>query len=299
MKNIIRMLIISSVFLSSCERKFEDLEFNFTDNQNAVIPNTPVAEAVGKKGNCFTTSNGTYSKRLFDTKGYWYYSWGSGFPSQLPDNVEFVPMQWGKWGINDAKIAELKALKAAGKIHYLLGFNEPDGATQANMTVDQCIALWPMLEQVGVPLGSPATVNPTNDWMKEFMQKASDKGLRIDFVTVHNYGGASADALISKLTEVYNLYRKPIWITEFAVADWTATTPQNNKYTPAQVLTFMKDVLPKLEALDIVQRYAWFSFQQTDKAGTSSALFDANLNLTPLGEYYANYKPNAKIGPPK
>ena len=57
------------------------------------------------------------------------------------------------------------------------------------MSVDEAIALWPQLETLGVPLGSPATVNPNNDWMKEFMEKAEALDLRIDFVTVHSYGG--------------------------------------------------------------------------------------------------------------
>lgn len=299
MKNIFRLLIISSIFLSSCDSKFQDLEYNFSGNENPVISNAPIPKALGKKGACWTITTPDLSKKLSESKVYWHYSWGTTLSSLLPDNVEFVPMTWGKWGVNDALVAKLKDLKSTGKIHYLLGFNEPDGAQQANMTVDQAIALWPMLEKVGVPLGSPATVDPTGDWMKEFMQKASDKGLRIDFVTVHSYGGNSSTSLINKMQEVYNLYRKPIWITEFAVADWSATSPLTNKYTPAQVLAFMKAVLPQLEALDYVQRYSWFSFNQSSSPGTSSALYDADGNLTPLGVYYANFKPNVKIGPPK
>ena len=38
----------------------------------------------------------------------------------------------------------------------LLGFNEPDLAEQANMTVEKALELWPRLEATGMRLGSPA-----------------------------------------------------------------------------------------------------------------------------------------------
>jgi hypothetical protein len=205
-------------------------------------------------------------------------------------------MIWGKNGIDADKVAELQALKEEEKIRYLLGFNEPDKTEQSNMTVDEAIERWPLLEEVGVPLGSPAPANPTGDWLQEFMQRAEAEGLRVDFVCVHWYGGTNVQGLLNKLEEVYNLYGKPIWITEFAPADWDANTPAENKHSPEEVLTFMENALPELENLDYVDRYAWFSFSQSSAAGTSSALFDEDGNLTELGTYYANFEPNIYIG---
>jgi hypothetical protein len=205
-------------------------------------------------------------------------------------------MIWGYGGIDQEKVDELISLKEEGRIRYLLGFNEPDGAEQANMTVDQAVEKWSLLESVGVPLGSPACVNPTGTWMKDFMQRATNQGLSVDFVTVHWYGGPNAQSLITKLEEIYNLYGKPIWITEFAPADWNAVSTQDNDHTPQEVMTFMQAVLPQLEDLGYLDRYAWFSFNQDSPQGTSSALFDLDGNLTPLGEFYANYEPNIYIG---
>ncbi|MCD6596403.1 MAG: hypothetical protein J7L04_01870, partial [Bacteroidales bacterium] len=150
----------------------------------------PVVVEYEKKGAAFTAKGLTWNKYVAGIKPFWHYSWSSDISIIEPDNVEFVPMVWGK-GFDDQNVAALKQLADEGKIKYLLGFNEPDGEEQANMTVDEAIALWPKMEEVGVPLGSPATVNPLNDWMKEFMSKASAQGLRIDFVCVHSYGGAS------------------------------------------------------------------------------------------------------------
>ena len=61
----------------------------------------------------------------------------------------------------------------------------------------------------------------------------------------------------------------------------------------------MQAVLPQLEELSYIKRYAWFSFGQQSAAGTSSALFDSGGNLTTLGEFYASFKPNIYIGPGK
>lgn len=300
MKKMFSILFVFATLLWSCEEKFADGEFKFYDIEEPENTNTlPTMPEIGKKGAAFTTRGTQWSFKVSDLKAHWHYSWGSNLSEFEPDNVDFVPMIWGKTGIDAEKVAELKALKEGGKIRYLLGFNEPDGAEQANMTVAEAVELWPMLEEVGLPLGSPGAVNPTGDWMKAFMQEADQKGLRVDFVCVHSYGGTNAQAFLNKLEEVYNLYGKPIWITEFAPADWDATTPDENRHSPEEVLSFMQTVLPELEDLDYLQRYAWFSFGQDRAQGTSSALFDADGNLTTLGEFYADFEPNNLIGPGK
>ena len=300
MKNIVGFLFILTAFFSSCEEKFAEGDFKFYDIEEPENTNTlPALPEIGKKGAAFTTNGTQWSYRVSDLKAHWHYSWGLGLSDFEPVNVDFVPMQWGKWGPSEEALAELTALKEEGKIRYLLGFNEPDHVPQANMTVQEAIDKWPLLEEVGVPLGSPAPANPLGDWMKEFMQEADQKGLRVDFVCVHSYQGTSVQAFFNRLEEIYNLYGKPIWITEFGVADWSATTPEENRYSPEAVLSFMQSVLPQLETLPYVQRYAWFSFGQESAAGTSSALFDGDGNLTTLGEFYANFKPNIYIGPGK
>ncbi|PWD98915.1 glycosyl hydrolase [Marinilabilia rubra] len=297
MKKIFSILFVFATLFSSCDEKFAEGDFNFYDIEEPENTNTLNSmPEIGKKGIGMTTRLGTsWSYNVSDLKVHWHYSWGSDLLDLEPDNIDFVPMIWGK-GIDEERIAELQALKEEGKIRYLLGFNEPDKQNQANMTVDEAIEQWPSLEEVGVPLGSPAPVNPTGDWMQEFMQRADENGLRVDFVCVHWYGGVNPDGLLNKLEEVYDLYGKPIWITEFAPADWDATTPEENRHSPEEVMSFMQTVLPKLEDLGYLQRYAWFSFNQDSPQGTSSALFDEDGNLTALGEFYANFEPNVYIG---
>jgi hypothetical protein len=223
------------------------------------------------------------------------YSWGNVVREEIPENVEFVPMFWGAGAVNDENINRIKQLVADGDVKFVLGFNEPDGASQANMTVDEAIALWPRLEGIGVPLVSPATVNPTNDWMQEFMQRADELDLRIDYVAVHHYGGANALAFVNKLKDTHQAYNRPIWVTEFAVADWNATSPENNRYTEAEVVAFMEEALTALDDIDWVYRYSWFDGRNAPLY--TSALFDDEANITPVGEVYANNKPNPNVGP--
>lgn len=256
----------------------------------------PIEETVGKKGVAYTNVAQRWSHRTSDMKPHWMYSWGNFMRDEIPNNVEFVPMIWGRNAANDQVINRLKDLKNEGKIKYLLGFNEPDGSSQANMSVDEAIDLWPKLEELGLPLGSPATVNPNNAWMQEFMQRADAEGLRVDFICVHDYGGGNATNFVNMLSQTYQNYgQRPIWITEFAVADWNATTVEGNRHSRQDVINFMEQILPALEQIDYVERYAWFDGTQAPLY--TSSLFDEDLNITSVGQTYANFSPNSEIGP--
>lgn len=218
----------------------------------------------------------------------WHYSWGLKVPENEPKGVYFVPMTWGKWGLDKA-VEYLKEVKNTGIANDMLGFNEPDGKDQSNISVEKALELWSKLQESGLRLGSPSCVHADNDWMKEFMAGIKERKLRVDFVTFHDYGGGSTQALINKLKVVYELYGKPIWITEFAVGDWKAKTVQENVHSPAKVLRFMKEVLPELDKIDWVERYAWFPAGRDNAHLGTSALFNPDFSLTTLGKYYSLY----------
>lgn len=244
----------------------------------------------GKKGVCAKTM----MSKVVAQKPWWNYTWKIDYYSDQPKNVEFIPMTWGGFNPN-VTLPYIQRLIDDGKITRVLGFNEPDKADQSNMTVDRALELWPYLESLGVPLGSPATAKHpvSSDWFKAFMNKVKEKGYRVDFVCVHDYGGGSVDAFKTKLTSIYNTYdNRPILVTEFAVADWTAEKPENNKHSLSKVKNFMNGALDWMEQNDFVLGYAWFSFGVGEAAGTTSALFDKSNNLTELGKFYSDYKSN-------
>ena len=156
---------------------------------------------------------------------------------------------------------------------HLLGFNEPDYATQANMSVDQAISLWPQLQKTGLRLGSPVTVKFSSPWLKDFMTKAKNKGLRVDFMTMHCYGWPNVDDFLGKVTSLYEMYGKPIWVTEYAVADWQATSTKPSRYSRTTTNEFMRASVAGMRAMPYVERFAWKNRPGTDPVMGNSAIF--------------------------
>ncbi len=224
----------------------------------------------------------------------WHYNWTPTWKGKRIKDAPFVPMFFGnnEWTLKN--VGGLKVAESKMEESPLLGFNEPDGKKQSNMSVEKALEMWPMLEKTNRRLGSPATVHGDNEWMKDFMEGAKKKGYRVDFVCVHWYGQMDADKFITYLERVHELYDKPIWITEFAIADWSAKSRDKNKYEPKEVLGFMKEVLPKLEKLEYVERYSWFTAAVDDAKLGPSALFEKDGSLTELGEFYASFAEKRK-----
>jgi len=199
---------------------------------------------------------------------HWVYNWNINPLENLPAGVGFIPMIYNRRSDVEQGIARVKAQVPVNRYSALLGFNEPDAKTQGNTSVDKALELWPKLEAASLRLGSPGCVHPDNEWMIAFMKGVEERRLRVDFVCVHSYAGPGVESLIKKIEKVHALYKRPIWITEFAVAD------------------FVAKVLPKIEALDIVERYSWFHGGVSGSALASSKLFNPDGSLTAVGEAY-------------
>lgn len=249
-------------------------------------------------------ANNRWLNNVLSANAYWHYSWGfdevsyaDGTVDLLNQNdIEYIPMLWNMTDL-DLRIEKLKILKQQGKIKYVLPFNEPDHANQSQMTVDQVIEAWPKLESIGVPLCSPAPAAVLQSWMLEFMDKAKKLNLRIDYLCVHRYSNDNLQNLEDWIQRVHDTYKDkyniPIWITEFAVSDFKALTPQQNVYTPARVEAFMKAALTALDNNPLVGRYAWFPARTSSSlnpALASSVLFNEDGTLTSLGRTYFNHQ---------
>ncbi len=241
--------------------------------------------APGKKGLGIATRNPGWADRLRDLRCDWFYTWGADIPDDKPEGSEFIPMIWGR-PYQPEKVAEAASAAKEAGIKELLGFNEPDKFNQSNISVEKALELWPILEQTGMRLGSPGCVHPDREWMEAFMKGAKKRKLRVDFVCVHSYGGPNAKGFVNRLKKVHRMFRKPVWITEFAVGDWEAASAEQNRHRPESVLRFMEEVLPMLDRLDFVERYAWFPAMPDNRALGTSALFDQEGKLTKLGECY-------------
>ena len=237
--------------------------------------------------------NGSWVQNLpkvVELRVAWNYSWGSDSIQHLqPSFIRFVPMVWGYWGDDAALWDEVRSIEKLQNASMILTFNEPDHKDQSNLTVDQVLPLWHVFESANLPLVSPSCANPLGDWMEEFMEEAARRNYRVDIIGVHSYGGPNPREFQHRLEKIYEKYRRPILITEFAVADWDAKTTNDNRYSVKQVMTFMEIVLPWLEEQDWIIGYAWFPFSINSAVGTSSALFDNNGDFTSCGKFYADY----------
>jgi Glycosyl hydrolase catalytic core len=248
----------------------------------AGLTSTAAPGADRKKGMGTGIHHAGWSERLSALKCKWFYSWTPKIPERIPEGTEYFPMIPSYGGDKDVVARAGASAKAAG----IGEFNEPDQLRQANMTVEQALDAWPLLQESGLRLGSPACAHADRDWMKAFMAGVKKRGLRVDFVCVHNYGGPDAVHFLSHLSNVQRLFRKPLWITEFAVGDWQAKTPEQNRHKPETVLKFMENVLPRLQRMDFIERYAWFPAARTSAPLGTSALFNDDSTLTRLGARY-------------
>ena len=246
------------------------------------------SKKAGKKGYATGLKSAQQAKAVTDLKVKWIYNWTSKRPAGLPEGIEWVPMVF-KDNENQFAAKAVEEIRAdmANKPSAVLGFNEPEGKDQGNTTVEQALAAWPKLEELNLPLGSPAGVHADSPWMQAFMKEALKRKYRIDFITVHWYGGPTASQLTSHLDKIARLYKRPLWITEFCPADWSATKTGKNQHAEKDVLRFIKDVLPRLERSNDVERYAWFGTAPGNTPTGCSALCDASGALTKLGEAYA------------
>ncbi|MEU7652183.1 sigma-70 family RNA polymerase sigma factor [Micromonospora taraxaci] len=247
----------------------------------------PVAPAVSsaRKGVGVWNFAGA-SQALAASKAGWYYTWGTQHPGiSTPKGVTFVPMIRSAENVTAPDLARAKA---AGP--DLLTFNEPDMPEQANMTVEQALDLWPQLMATGSRLGSPAVAVGAPDpqgWLDRFMTGAQARGHRVDFITVHWFGAdfataAAVDQLRQYLQAVYQRYRKPIWLTEFALIRFDGGGAQFPGQE--QQAAFLTAATAMLGQLSYVQRYAWFGLPATDK--DRSGLFSSGTQTTAVGRAF-------------
>mmetsp|Transcript_19610 Transcript_19610/g.54737 ORF Transcript_19610/g.54737 Transcript_19610/m.54737 type:complete len:640 (+) Transcript_19610:523-2442(+) len=294
----------------------------------------------GKKGACWTLRDewrpGSYVENLPKLRALvpsWVYSWSQipadGVPLavapdgrgiRIPGNdtyssppfwIDFVPMLWGYYSSTfDRYTDDIRAQNP----FVVLGFNEPDSTAQSDISVDAAIEGWSRLvnkvtegridtDSDDILLVSPSPVNPLGQWFRSFMDGIHRTATRVDAIGIHWYAEPNERVFAQRLRQVYELYGRPLVVTEFAVADFGADSIETNRYPPERVLSFLQKILPWMEEQDWILGYSWFSFDQRNPVGTSSALFVSNTTnvtvggartngppvLTPLGEYYAAF----------
>jgi RNA polymerase sigma factor (sigma-70 family) len=249
-------------------------------------PPSPAVLTSARKGVAAWNFTGV-TQALGESGASWYYDWAAS-PNGItsPPGVSFVPMIWGAKSVTTATLDQAEA-----EGHVLLGFNEPDLSSQSDMTVQQALDLWPKLMATGMTLGSPAVAYDAatpGGWLDQFMRGAAARGYRINFITVHWYGGdfstgPAVQQLQSYLQAIYDRYHLPIWLTEFALANYGSAVPS----FPAedQQAAFLTAATRMLAGLSYVQRYAWFALPTSAGSGTTG-LFNPGPVATEVGRAF-------------
>lgn len=247
---------------------------------------------VTKKGLAVNNEMGRFLDPLNMNMG-WYYTWSpEPFSYTTYKYAEFVPMIWGT-GDEDRNLNNV----AQKDYKYLLGYNEPDMGNNvggSNIPVATAVANWNKFVGKSDYLGSPAPASSPSweggTWMRTFMDGVDHD--TIDFIPLHCYcgtfgGAAGAEWFLDSVVDAtYEMYGKPIWVTEFAVSGWGYSNAAARK----SVEEFMYTVIDGLNERDYVERYSWFSFNTDDEGNGASALWtNATGELTDLGMVYAYY----------
>jgi len=147
----------------------------------------------------------------------WQYNWDST-TSLKQTWAEYVPMLWGM-GSDHTNVWFDNAwwwVNKGGSGH-VLGFNEPDLASQSALTVAQAVSGYRahMKQFIGhAQIGSPAVTNGGYTWLSQFLSQCSDCG--IDFLAAHWYNDhtlfSDFQNWVNQLCTLGN--GKQVWITE-------------------------------------------------------------------------------------
>lgn len=186
-----------------------------------------------------------------------------------------------------------RLLTAHPRVKLILGFNEPNFKSQANLTPSQAAAAWPQLEAIadrfhltivgpalnfsfpgGAVIENGVEYTDPVKWYDDFF--AACKGCRVDHIAIHGYFDNAA--ALPWYIGLFAKYNKPIWLTEFN---------QIPSASAAAQMQFMREAVPILENDARVFRYAWFLARSAQE---NTNLFAAGQTgvLTALGSLYAS-----------
>lgn len=166
-------------------------------------------------------------------------------------DYRFVPMNWCLSSI-DAKVPPYVNRS------YFMGFNEPNNAHNCNTDAEKVATAWKRVMDLWpeASLVSPATAGDGIQWFDAFFGNCSrlygKSGCRISHLAAHDYS-CTASSTLGYLQKLHERYGYPVWLTEFSCGDHAQGRP-----TEAH-LSFMREVIPMLDAAPFVERYAWMS----------------------------------------
>eukprot|EP00884_Botryococcus_braunii_P007818 jgi/Botrbrau1/17037/Bobra.49_2s0093.1 len=245
----------------------------------------------------------------------WWYTWGPR-PQSLDaidvaheHDLEFVPMLWYVHRMRPNMTINTRS-------KYLLGYNEPNVRSQANTPPEEAAEAYEVFLSIaernelspvshspapcwGYDDSSDCITRSPFDWWNQFYTKCGELGANCDsdFIATHLYT-CDANALASYINEVWQRYKKPIWMTEFACC--TALSNATLDENIATQISFMRAAMHLMDSDPRIFRYAWFGPRvgQYPCVGEAANLMNTDGSLTTLGKVYAGQAIDASSLPP-
>jgi hypothetical protein len=188
------------------------LSISLIQRTSAAFPKRGLASNEGIPLTQFGGSNGGRSSQV-----NWQYNWDST-TNQKQSWSEYVPMLWGLQSDHTSVWnSRVNYWLSQGGSGHLLGFNEPDLASQSSLSVGQAVQgyrtyMKPFIGRASI--GTPAVTNGGYSWLQDFLSQCNDCG--IDFIVAHWYNDQSLFSdfqnWVNKLCTLGN--GKQVWITE-------------------------------------------------------------------------------------
>jgi len=212
----------------------------------------------------------------------WWYDWNIDQSSSR--DLEYVAIRQNQFWPSLAQDWQSRG------INTVVGYNEPDSSSQANMSVSTAISAWGDLLGTGLRVGSPATTDGgPNSWLIPFISQADAAGLRVDFACIHYYQSHNpadpsgcASQMYNFLLNIWNNTHRPIWVTEWNNgANWTDT--QWPAPTYAQQEACVQAMVNMLESTPFVERYALYNWVEDTRS-----LVTSSNTVTLAGTVYSN-----------
>lgn len=241
----------------------------------------------------------------------WFYTWSSRSDewnafAQKGWDIEFVPMVWGEWRTHDNAYSpqlfrDSSSTWPASTKHALF-VNEPEIPGQAAISAEDALyKIWwphyqPVTAEKGLSRGHAAIAdfNGGANWLRTFNSICSGD-CNVDFYPVHWYG-LSVEDFKTALTNFYNEFGKPIWVTEYAchAHDLGVCDDGMTWYFHQQARAWM-------DSVDWIHRYAPYGAMPAGYGDIYPPINPNNnmmniesygspnfLSLSPMGNYYAN-----------
>ncbi|OTA96724.1 glycoside hydrolase family 128 protein [Hypoxylon sp. CO27-5] len=258
-----------------------------TEAESAAAATSTTAQAYSTSTAAATSSSSGSSKRgaayndasLVSTvlglggKLSWAYNWTPD-PNGLKANVVYYPMLWSTASPHSDNWDTHAEAAISNGADALLSFNEPDIASQANMSPADAAAghIQYFAKYAGkVRISSPAISsseesNQGLDWLSQFFT-ACDGKCQVDFCAAHWYGPGGEDGATQFLNHITKVHEacdnKNVWVTEVAAQS-------------GDVDAFMSAITKALDSdeYSFVEKYSYFWLSEGSLMDSASALSD-------------------------